>query len=70
MNKIKLGKYKHYSGKLVEVKYIAKHWDTHEDHVVYQYDDSNTLLITPLSKFLEKVNIDGQNKQAFVYMEL
>jgi hypothetical protein len=68
METIKLGRYKHHSGKLVEVKYIAKHWDTHEDLVVYHYSDSDSMLVTPLTKFLEEINIKGKIVPAFEYI--
>jgi len=74
MNKIKLGKYQHYKGKLYEVIGVARHSETLEEFVVYRalYDSKkfgkNSLWIRPKSMFLEKVGIDGKKVARFKYL--
>jgi hypothetical protein len=59
MSEIKLGKYKHYKGTIVEVIGVAKHSETLEDMVVYNHPDpikgevANTLWVRPKKMFLE-----------------
>lgn len=70
---MKLGKYKHYKGKLYEVIGIALHSETLEEFVVYkplyipEEKFKDKLWIRPLKMFLEKVNIDGKSVQRFEF---
>lgn len=74
MEKIKLGKYKHFKGMIVEVIGIAFHSETMEEMVVYNHldsvkgKDSNTLWIRPKKMFLESVNVDGKETPRFELM--
>jgi len=69
MEKIKLGKYRHFKGKEYEVIGVAKHSETLEDFVVYKalYGD-NDIWIRPLNMFLEEVEFNGQKVKRFEYI--
>ncbi len=70
---MKLGKYRHYkSGKLYNVIGIAKHSETLEDLVVYEAlyaNPENKLWVRPKVMFLEEVEINGQNRPRFEFIE-
>jgi hypothetical protein len=75
MIEIKLGKYKHYKGKLYEVIGIAHHSETLEKLVVYkalyhseEFGDG-ALWVRPLKMFLETVNIDGKEIPRFEFIK-
>ena len=58
--KIKLGKYRHYKGKMYEVVGVAKHSETLEELVVYRaLYGNNELWARPLNMFLEMVPVPG-----------
>jgi hypothetical protein len=61
MGKIKLGKYRHYKGKIYEVLGVARHSETLEELVVYRalYGD-NELWVRPVKMFLEEVPAPGE----------
>ncbi len=69
MEKIKLGKYRHFKGMEYEVIGVAHHSESLEDFVVYRalYGDGD-LWIRPLSMFLEKVERDGKTVDRFTYI--
>ena len=69
MEKIKLGKYRHFKGMEYEVIGVAHHSESLEDFVVYRalYGDGD-LWIRPLSMFLEKVERDGKLLDRFTYI--
>lgn len=69
MEKIKLGKYRHFKGMEYEVIGVAHHSESLEDFVVYRalYGDGD-LWIRPLSMFLEKVERDGKLFDRFTYI--
>jgi len=72
MNKIKLGKYRHYKGMMYEVLGIVKHSETLEDYVHYQALYDNEIAkewIRPLTMFLESVEVDGKLVKRFEYVE-
>ena len=75
MNQVKLGKYKHYKGKLYEVIGVARHSETLEEFVVYRalYDTKefgqNSLWIRPKEMFLEKVFVEGKKVPRFELIE-
>ncbi len=56
---MKLGKYKHFKGTIVEVIGIALHSETQEEMVVYNHpepvkgESANTMWVRPKSMFLE-----------------
>lgn len=69
-SEIKLGKYKHYKGKLYRVLGIVRHSETLEHFVLYEplYEDSTRLWVRPLKMFMEEVEVkdpakDGVNKK-------
>lgn len=74
MTKIKLGKYKHYKGTIVEVIGVAKHSETLEEMAVYNHPDpikgeaANTLWVRPKKMFLENVIIDGKEMPRFEFV--
>lgn len=68
--KIKLGKYRHFKGKLYEVVGIARHSETLEELVVYKalYNSDfgkNALWVRPKAMFFEEVEIDGKRTPRF-----
>jgi hypothetical protein len=69
MEKIEIGKYKHFKGKEYEVMGIAKNSETLEDFVVYKalYGD-NDIWVRPLNMFLEEVEFNGQKIKRFEYI--
>jgi len=74
MNKIKLGKYKHFKGMEVEVIAVALHSETMEEMVVYNHPDpvkgkgKNTMWVRPIEMFLETVEKDGEQIPRFEYI--
>ena len=74
MSELKLGKYKHYKGKLYEVIGLAKHSETLEEIVIYRalYESEefgkNVLWVRPKSMFLEFVEIDGNKIPRFEFI--
>lgn len=70
MDKIKLGKYRHFKGNLYEVIGIANHSETLEKMVVYKalYGE-NEIWVRPASMWNEEVDKDGQTLKRFTYIE-
>ena len=74
MDKIKLGKYKHFKGTIVEVVGVALHSETMEEMVVYSHSDpvkgkeANTLWVRPKDMFLENVKKDEKNVPRFEFI--
>ena len=66
--------YKHYKNKLYEVIDVVVHVKTKEELVLYKalYDSPDfplwTLWVRPKAMFFEKVSIDGQKVQRFLYV--
>jgi len=75
MDEIKIGKYKHYKGKLYKVIGIAKHSETLEELVVYQalYESkefgNNAIWVRPAKIFTEKVILNGKEVPRFELIE-
>lgn len=69
-NKLKLGKYKHYKGHIVQVYGVANHSETLEELVVYRHieDTENHFWVRSLKMFLETVTKDGQTIPRFAYL--
>jgi cyclomaltodextrinase / maltogenic alpha-amylase / neopullulanase len=70
---IKLGKYRHFKGKLYEVIGVAKQSETLEEYVVYKalYDSEfgkNALWVRPLKMFTEKVKIGDKEVNRFEFV--
>lgn len=75
MEEIKLGKYRHYKGKLYTVIGTARNSENpSEEYVVYQalYSDekfgNNQIWIRPKDMFLEKVNVEGNEVERFEFI--
>ena len=70
MEKIKLGKYRHFKGKEYEVLCLAKHSETEEPLVIYRaLYGAGEVWARPLSMWQEKVERDGKIYERFVYIE-
>ena len=69
MEKIKLGKYRHFKGNEYEVLYIAKNSETLEPTVVYRalYGDRD-VWVRPASMWNETVERDGVTYKRFTYI--
>lgn len=72
---IKLGRYKHFKGNLYEVIGIARHSETLEELVVYKalYESpefgKDSLWVRPLNMFEETVEVNGERKPRFEFIE-
>lgn len=72
MSNIKLGIYRHYSGKEYQVMGVAKHSETLEDLVLYRplYKESIVdYWVRPQKMFLEDVEIDGKKQKRFTFVK-
>lgn len=67
MKKLKLGKYKHFKGKVYEVIGTAVHTETSEELIIYH--DKNSLWARPKSMFLEEVDFNGKKVPRFKYIK-
>lgn len=73
MEEVKLGKYRHFKGKLYEVIGVAMHSETLEEFVVYKalYESEygkNAIWIRPKKMFLETVNREGKEIPRFEFV--
>lgn len=72
MDKIKLGKYKHYKGHICEVIGIAKHSENPEQElVIYSHPDKSgktELWARPIEMFQEDVITDNYKGPRFEYL--
>ena len=71
MEKLRLGKYRHYKNKFYKVLGVAKHSETLEDLVVYEalYENKTSQLwVRPLEMFIEEVEVDGKKVPRFEYV--
>lgn len=75
MSEVKIGKYKHYKGKMYEVIGVARHSETLEELVVYRalyHSDEwgdNALWVRPKNMFLEMVEVDGKKMPRFEFID-
>jgi len=74
MTDIKLGKYQHFKGDIMEVIGLARHSETMEEFVVYKhitgkYANKGNYWVRPVKMFLEDVEVDGQKVPRFKYIE-
>ncbi len=69
MEKIKLGKYRHYKGNEYKVIAIAHHSETLEDMVVYKalYGDMD-VWVRPASMWNDTIIKDGKSLKRFEYI--
>lgn len=74
--KIKLGRYRHYKGNSYEVIGVARHSENPEQQLVvyralYNSDEfgPNALWVRPANMFVENVEIDGEIKPRFTFMD-
>lgn len=68
---LKLGKYRHYKGKLYKVLGIVKHSETLEDLVLYEclYENKTAKVwVRPLKVFSEKIELNGKMVPRFEYL--
>lgn len=68
---VRVGKYKHYKGKLYEVIGTARHSETLEELVVYKalyQEEGKNLWVRPVAMFLEEVEIDGKKAPRFEFL--
>jgi hypothetical protein len=74
MEEIRLGKYKHFKGTLVEVIGLAYDSETLERVVVYLHPDpvkglgENTMWVRSLDMFTETIERDGKTIKRFEYI--
>ena len=69
MEKIKIGRYRHFKGNEYEVIGTAKHSETLEEYVVYKalYGEGG-LWVRPASMWNETVERDGKTFRRFEYI--
>ena len=64
------GVYKHYSGKLYQVLYVARHSESLEEVVVYQdLNGDYGYWVRPLQMFHETVTVEGREVQRFALVQ-
>ncbi|MBU1038894.1 DUF1653 domain-containing protein [Patescibacteria group bacterium] len=72
--KIKLGRYQHFKGDIMEVVGEAKHSESLEEFVVYKHITGKMAgethwWVRPEAMFLEQVEVQGQKISRFKYLE-
>lgn len=73
MDELKIGKYRHFKGDIMEVIGIALHSETQEEYVVYRHISGERAgekhyWIRPKSMFLETIERDGKIMPRFEYI--
>ena len=75
MDEVKPGKYKHFKGGIIEVRFTAHNSETLEELVIYEalYEcrtfGKGSLWARPKSMFFEEVEVDGKKVKRFEFME-
>ena len=70
MHDLKCGRYRHYKGNNYVVLGVASHSETLEKLVVYRADYGDRgLWARPLSMFLETVDVSGESKPRFEFLD-
>ena len=70
MHDLKCGRYRHYKGNNYVVLGVASHSETLEKLVVYRADYGDRgLWVRPLAMFLETVEISGEPKARFEFLD-
>jgi hypothetical protein len=66
---LKKGIYRHYKGNEYEVLMVARHSETEEEMVVYRalYGEYG-VWVRPLTMFMEKVEVNGEEVDRFQFM--
>ncbi len=72
-NEIKIGKYRHYKGDVVEVIGEALHSETLEEFVIYKHitgkrTGESYYWVRPLKMFMESVELKGRKVPRFEYI--
>ena len=69
MERVKIGRYRHFKGNDYEVIGIAKHSETLEEHVVYRalYGEGG-LWVRPHAMFTEEIEREGRRFKRFEYL--
>jgi hypothetical protein len=67
---LEIGRYRHYKGNEYEVIGVAKHSEDETNLVVYRplYGEKS-LWVRPLDMFVETVEVDGETKARFKYID-
>ncbi len=70
MEKIKLGRYKHYKGREIKVIAIVKHSETLGELVLYEHTDEEkpVLWVRPKDMWFDKVEKGGKMIKRFEYI--
>lgn len=74
MNEVKLGKYRHFKGGIIEAIDVAHHSETLEEVVVYRalYEcrdfGMGSIWVRPKNMFMEEVEVDGKKIPRFEYI--
>ena len=70
MHDLKRGRYRHYKGNHYVVLGVASHSETLEKLVVYRADYGDRgLWVRPLAMFLETVEVSGESKERFEFLD-
>ncbi len=74
MTDLKLGKYQHFKGDVMEVIGLARHSETLEELVIYKHVTGDKAgeekyWVRPVKMFLGQVEVNGQKVQRFKYLE-
>ena len=66
---LKKGIYRHYKGSEYEVLMVARHSETEEEMVVYRalYGEYG-IWVRPLTMFMEKVEVNGEEVDRFQFL--
>ena len=74
MNELKLGKYQHFKGEIIEVLCVALNSETLEKYAVYKTLSGNetyekgTVWVRPLKMFEENVKLNGKEIPRFKFV--
>lgn len=71
---LRLGKYRHYKGDIVEVVGVALHSETLQEFVTYKHVTGKRVgepyfWVRPLAMFLETVEVDGKQVPRFEFIK-
>lgn len=67
---LKPGMYRHFKGGIYEVLGVAEHSEQPEEFVVYRVlDGSKRLFVRPMTMFVELVNVNGQERRRFEFVD-